>query len=82
MTTAANMQVIRHIAGGRARVRTALYAAALPASYRWSEALVALRTCLAARGKTHKQTMIACARKLLIYANAVLERGTIARQSR
>jgi transposase len=66
----------RHIAGGRARVRTALYAAALPASYRWSEALVGLRTRLAGRGKTHKQTMIACARKLLIYANAVLERGT------
>lgn len=66
----------RHIAGGRARVRTALYIAALPASYRWNDALVALRTRLAARGKTHKQTMIACARKLLIYANTVLERGT------
>jgi transposase len=65
----------RHIAGGRARVRTALYAAALPASYRWNDALVALRTRLTAHGKTHKQTMIACARKLLIYANTVLERG-------
>jgi transposase len=66
----------RHIAGGRARVRTALYAAALPASYRWNDAIVALRTRLAGRGKTHKLTMIACARKLLIYANTVLERGT------
>ena len=66
----------RHIAGGRARVRTALYTAALPASYRWNPALVALRTRLQARGKTHKQALIACARKLLIYANTVLARGT------
>jgi transposase len=66
----------RHIAGGRARVRTALYTAALPASYRWNPALVALRTRLIARGKTHKQALIACARKLLIYANTVLARGT------
>ncbi|WP_238258083.1 IS110 family transposase [Methylobacterium gnaphalii] len=29
----------RHISGGRARVRTALYTAALPASYRWNLAL-------------------------------------------
>ncbi|MCJ2138449.1 IS110 family transposase, partial [Methylobacterium sp. E-066] len=55
---------------------TALYTAALPASYRWNPALVALRTRLQARGKTHKQALIACARKLLIYANTVLGRGT------
>ncbi|MEH3119974.1 MAG: hypothetical protein PGN25_20920 [Methylorubrum populi] len=28
------------------------------------------------RGKTHKKALIACARKLLTYANAVLARGT------
>lgn len=66
----------RHISGGRARVRTALYTAALPAAYKWNPALVALRTRLTARGKTHKQALVACARKLLTYANAVLERGT------
>jgi transposase len=66
----------RHIAGGRAAVRTALYTAALPASYRWNPALIALRTRLTARGKTHKQALIACARKLLIYANTVLARQT------
>jgi transposase len=66
----------RHIAGGRARVRTALYAAALPAAYRWNRALVALRERLTARGKSHKQAMIACARKLLIFANTVLARAT------
>ncbi len=66
----------RHIAGGRARVRTALFAAALPASYRWNPALIDLRTRLQARGKPHKQALIACARKMLTYANAVLARGT------
>ena len=66
----------RRIAGGRARVRTALYAAAMPAAYRWNPALVSLRNRLSQRGKTHKQAIVACARKLLTYANAVLERGT------
>ncbi len=66
----------RHIAGGRARVRTALYTAALPASHRWNPALIALRTRLIDRGKTHKKALVACARKLLTYANAVLARGT------
>lgn len=66
----------RHITGGRARVRTALYAAAMPAAYRWNPALVSLRTRLTQRAKTHKQAIVACARKLLIYANAILQRGT------
>ena len=30
----------RHIAGGRERLRRSLYAAALPASFRWNKALV------------------------------------------
>jgi transposase len=67
---------IRHIAGGRARVRRALYAAALPASFRWNDALVAVYRRLAAAGKPHKKIMVACARKLLHFANAVLARGT------
>lgn len=66
----------RHIAGGRADVRTALYAAALPAAYHWNPALVALRTRLMAAGKGHKRTLVACARKLLIFANTVLARQT------
>jgi transposase len=66
----------RHIMGGRARVRTALYAAALPASYRWNPALMALRNRLRAKGKPHKKALVAVARKLLVYANAVLARGT------
>ena len=66
----------RMIAGGRANVRTALYAAALPAAFRWNAALVAFYQRLKAAGKPHKQALVACARKLLTYANAVLARGT------
>jgi transposase len=66
----------RHIAGGRSRVRKALFAAALPASHRWNEAVIALYARLKSKGKAHKQALIACARKLLIYANAVVERGS------
>lgn len=66
----------RAIAGGRARVRRALYAAALPAAFRWNAALVAFYKRLTARHKPHKQALTACARKLLIYANAVIARDT------
>lgn len=66
----------RSIAGGRAPVRTALYAAALPAAFRWNPALIAFYARLKANGKTHKQALVACARKLLIFANTVLKRGT------
>ncbi len=66
----------RHIAGGRAEVRTALYAASLPASYRWNPALVAMRERMSLAGKPFKLVMVACARKLLIFANTVLARQT------
>ena len=66
----------RMIAGGRANVRTALYAAALPAAFRWNAALIAFYQRLKAAGKSHKQALVACARKLLTYANTVLSRGT------
>jgi len=66
----------RHIAGGRARLRRSLFAAALPAAFRWNKALIELYTRLIARGKCHKAALIACARKLLIYANTVVQRGT------
>ena len=66
----------RHIAGGRGRLRRSLFAAALPAAFRWNKALIALYARLMARGKEHKQALIACARKLLIYANTVILRGT------
>ena len=66
----------RHIAGGRARLRHSLFAAALPAAFRWNKALIALYQRLTAAGKAHNAALIACARKLLIYANTVVQRGT------
>lgn len=66
----------RHIAGGRGRLRRSLFAAALPASFRWNKALCALYARLKARGKAHNAALIACARKLLIYANTVVQRGS------
>jgi transposase len=66
----------RHIAGGRDRVRRALFNAALPAAYRWNDNLKAQYQRLRGRGKHHKSALIACARKLLIFANAVLHRGS------
>jgi transposase len=66
----------RHIDGGRKRLRDALYAAALAASFRWNPQLMALYKRLIAAGKGHKRALIACARKLLIFINAVVARGT------
>jgi len=66
----------RHIAGGRGRLRRSLFAAALPAAFRWNKALIQLYARLIARGKAHNAALIACARKLLIYANTVVYRGT------
>lgn len=65
---------VRHIAGGRGRVRKALFAAALPAAFRWNKSIIALYRRHMANGKAHKSALIACARKLLVFANAVLER--------
>jgi transposase len=66
----------RHIAGGRERLRNGLYAAALAASFRWNAELIELYKRLTAAGKGHKVALTACARKLLIFANAVVARGT------
>jgi transposase len=66
----------RHIAGGRSRLRRSLFAAALPAAFHWNKALIDLYSRLVKRGKAHNEALIACARKLLIYANTVVQRGT------
>jgi transposase len=65
-----------HIAGGRSRLRRSLYAAALPAAFRWNPALKALYRRLVERGKPHTVALVACARKLLVFANTVVARGT------
>ncbi len=66
----------RHIEGGRERLRKALYTAALAAAFHWNPQLNAIYRRLIAAGKPHKVALVACARKLLIYANTVVERGT------
>lgn len=66
----------RHIAGGRARLRKAIYMTAFAASQRWNPILVALYRRLIQAGKHHKVATIACARKLIEIANAVLTRRT------
>jgi len=68
----------RHIAGGRGRgrLRRSLFAAALPAAFRWNRQVAAFYQRLIANGKPHNLALIACARKLLIYANTVVHRGT------
>jgi transposase len=67
---------VRHIEGGRKRLRHALYDAALPASFRWNQQTIRLYQRLMAKGKQHKRALIACARKLLVFANTVVARGT------
>src|SRR6202158_5433908 len=67
---------VRHIEGGRKRLRRALYTAALAASFRWNGQLIQLYQRLIAAGKEHKRALVACARKMLIFANTVVARGT------
>lgn len=67
---------VRHIDGGRKRLRRAVYTASLAASFRWNPQLIQLYQRLRAAGKEHKQALVACARKMLIFANTVVARGT------
>jgi len=66
----------RHIRGGRKRVRWGVFAAALPASLLHNQQLMAMYQRLRAAGKEHKVALVACARKLVIFANTVVARGT------
>lgn len=61
----------RTIAGGRPAVRSALYMAALVAS-RANPVIAPYYAKLRAAGKTGKQALIACIRKLLVILNAIL----------
>src|SRR5436190_9748567 len=67
---------VRHIEGGRKRLRRALYTASLAASFRWNQQMIQLYQRLIAAGKEHKRALVACARKMLIFANTVVARGT------
>jgi transposase len=66
---------IRHIRGGRGKVRIALYQAAV-AAIRYCPVMRAFYAGLKARGKASKVALIAVARKLLVLANALLRDGT------
>jgi transposase len=66
----------RHIAGGRGRLRKSVYSAALPAAFFHNPQLKALYQRMKTAGKPHKVIMTACVRKLVIFANTVLARGT------
>lgn len=66
----------RHIDGGRERLRKSLYTAALAAAFHWNPQLNVIYRRLIEAGKPHKVALVACARKLIIYANTVVERGT------
>ncbi len=66
---------IRHIRGGRGKVRIALYQAAV-AAIRYCATMKAFYASLKARGKATKVALIAVARKLLVLANALLRAGT------
>jgi transposase len=67
---------VRHIDGGRQRLRKSLYTAALAAAFHWNTQLIALYRRLTAAGKPHKVALVACARKLIIYVNTAVARGT------
>jgi len=64
----------RRIGGGRARARTSVFAAA-QAARMWNPAVKALYNRLVKAGKHHNVATVACARKLIIYANTVLARN-------
>lgn len=66
----------RHIEGGRERLRKTLYNAALAGAFHWNQQLKIIYARLIAKGKHHKVALIACARKLLIFANSVVQRQT------
>lgn len=66
---------IRHIRGGRGKVRIALYQAAVSA-IRYCPTMKSFYASLKARGKASKVALIAVARKILVLANALLRSMT------
>ena len=62
----------RHIWGGRARVRTALFMGAT-AAIRFNPVIRSFYKGLVARGKPHKVALVACMRKMLTTLNAMVK---------
>ena len=65
-----------HIGAGRNRLRRSLYMAAFAAAHHWNPPLKAFYTRLTQRGVATRSAIVACARKLLVYAITVVQRGT------
>jgi transposase len=65
---------VRHIRGGRSKVRVGLYQAAVSA-VRYCPEMKAFYHRLKARGKASKVALVAVARKILVLANALLRDG-------
>jgi len=65
----------RHIQGGRAPLRQALYMSA-QTGYRCNPMLKAFYERLRAKGKSHKQSIVACIGKLVSIMNAIIKTGT------
>jgi transposase len=65
---------IRHIQGGRASLRQALYMSA-QTGYRCNPYLKIFYDRLRAKGKTHKQSIVACIGKLVSIMNAIIKSG-------
>lgn len=65
----------RHIAGGRADVRRALYMAAEVAATHCHGMIAAYYRHLCEQGKAPKLALIACARKLIVRLNVMLAKG-------
>jgi transposase len=66
----------RHVWGGRASVRRALYMAALVAS-KHNPVIRAFYQRLLAAGKAKKLALVACMRKLLVILNALVKQETV-----
>jgi transposase len=67
---------VRHIFGGRARVRTMLYMAALTA-LRFNPVIKEFYQRLVGKGKPHKVALTACMRKLLSIVNLMVRNQTV-----
>jgi transposase len=68
------MRGVREIAGGRPKVRRALFHVAR-VGLRWNPVLKALYERLTARGKPGKVALVACMRKAVVILNAILKSG-------
>jgi transposase len=66
----------RTIWGGRARIRTALYMAALVAS-RYNPVIKTFYERLLSKGKAKKVALTACMHKLVVILNAMVKTGTM-----